>query len=352
MRYLMMTLASAVLSVSPLCGCSEAVSKKLTIECPSLVASPEQQQETAAGVHMSSWGKQVHGLALRVTTQRSIEQSMPLEVTVELRCVAEHLPAGVKALNKFLWTKHFVLELTNAETNERFVVETDDPTRGMPPPRDRGDHSIPLDGSPIDPVELTFRLVRLRDELVPGPYECRVGYAPRAGPHRWWAGTREEWEARGYWSGATGSGSWRLEILPETPKTRSFALPKRLRCEKQKLEGPGMDPISTVAVTYSNQDADEVELAVRNGHVVGAYYYRDGARATLRGGPPVPDDINPIDRWHGGDHEGRDVAYTIELFESCEPVGHFWNPRACGYKVLWKKTFVVKYPEHGTGNGE
>jgi len=54
------------------------------------------------------------------------------------------------------------------------------------------------------------------------------------------------------------SGICRLEILPETPKTRTFLLPQRLRCYEEMLKWPDREPVSVVTVNYAREDAVEV----------------------------------------------------------------------------------------------
>ncbi len=337
MRYSMTTILLAALSASTSCSNSEVPDSKTRIESPSVRVST-QRGTNAADSHTSPWGQEVHGLQSRVMMQEAIEQNMALEVAVEFRCLPENPLPGVKVLNKYLWTEHFILEVVNIKTNESFIVETDDPTMGMPPPPDSGEYTIPLDGSPIDPFKLAFRLVRLRDQLVPGQYECRVKYATPPGPPRGWRGTREDWDGIGYWSGAVVSGSCRLDILPETPKTRTFLLPTRLRLVGRQ---------GTLRITYKAQDAEEVTTPVRNGHFVVKRVTGGGSFMSL-GPPPVPDDVNPI-AWFGSWGGDRDVSYTITLFETCKPGGHlvFWGPSDCGYKVLWERTFDLHFTADG-----
>ena len=64
----------------------------------------------------------------------------------------------------------------------------------------------------------------------------------------------------------------------------------------------------------------------------------------MQGGTPRPDSANPIAEWFE-DKRGKEVAVTILVFETAVAAHHFWQPRASGYKVLWKKTFTVSVPE-------
>ena len=96
-------------------------------------------------------------------------------------------------------------------------------------------------------------------------------------------------------------------------------------------------------VRFRSKDAERVTLPVRNGHFMMAQCSRDGEFYRLSA-PPKPDDANAIDTWY--DYRGGDkkVAYTIEIFETRDPVGHHEvlpSRESGGYKVLWKKTFVV-----------
>jgi hypothetical protein len=278
----------------------------------------------------SSWGEWHNGLQCRVTVRKEIEQGMPLEAPVEFNCEAAEVPEGARKLNRFLHSAYLKLVMKNTSTGQISEIRPYDPTQGMLAVDD-GEHTAPLDGSRIEPWKTTFPLVRARDGLVPGMYECRVEFT-----YSWerrvigWQGTKAEWESAGFWTGTITSGPFTLKILKETPKTKEYWLPKRLRINK-RLE-----------VRFRKEDAQKVALPMRNGFFVAAKYYRDGKFFCLTG-LPVPDDANYIDYWYDYKGEDRDVTYTIEIFETSDPPVHMWSPgpRSGNYKVLWKKSFKV-----------
>lgn len=291
----------------------------------------------------SSWGEVVRGLQCRISIPRAVEQGLPVEATVEFRCSPKDLAEGTDTLDTYLWQATFALELTRPGINEPFVVETDSPTRGMPGFRSDRHRPIPLDGTSIAPLNLTFRLARLFDDLVPGEYECRVRFSPPAEPWNW-----PKEKAASFWHGTARSGPSPLKILPPTPKTRTFLLPKRLRLVRRSYP-PNIPPLANppsmrywLEVSYLEEDAEEVTFQVRNGHFVGTNW-ESNRGGGLSGGPPTPDGgFGQFHQYAGGD---LNLSYKVELFETCELTGHFWAPGQCGYRVLWKRSFELHLTE-------
>ena len=278
----------------------------------------------------SAWGEAVGGLQCRATAPVEIEQGMPLETTFEVRSVPDKLEPGVKHLNTFLQDAFLTLHLKNARTGDVIAVQPYDPTLGMPQ-SDEGKAVERLNGSPLKPWKVSFPLVRARDTLEPGEYECTVEYSFPSEPTRWWD-RRKDWGSFGFWSGTVSSGTFQLSVLKETPKTRVLLLPKRLRYSKLERR-----------VYYTKEDAVEVEVPVRNGCVMAAFIDKPGGHC--QSGVPQPDDVNGIDR-NIDIAEGGEASYTFEVFETSQPVGHFWDPHMSGdYKVLWKNTLTVSHPE-------
>jgi hypothetical protein len=214
---------------------------------------------------------------------------------------------------------------------------------------DEGKWVEPLDGTPLKPWQVSFPLARLYDELRPGQYACRVQYSFPKTPTRFWTGGEQEWRKASFWNGTVVSGQFDLKLRPETPKTITLLLPKRLGVVK-KLVQLRMDDDEKSAVPvirFRSRDAEKVTLPVRNGHFVMAQYSRDGKLKGLGPPPKLVDDVHDIDTWY--DYQGGDkkTSYTIEVFETRDPGGHEWLPNreSSGYKVLWKKTFVVSVLE-------
>jgi len=302
-------------------------------------ASPE----TSIRLHASAWGEESHGLRCRVKVPVEIEQGMPLGVTVELGCDPDKLDAGVKRLDAFLPAAFMELSLSDRQSGKTFTVQPYDPTQGMPA-FDSGEHAAPLDGTAIEPWTVAFPLARVYETLQPGSYRCRVRYSFPDRPTRFRHGKPEGWDAAGFWHGTVVSGTFDLKVVPETPKTTTLLLPKRLRVEKELVQLRADDEKKTAvpAIRFRPKDAEKVTVPVRNGYFLAAKYYRNGEFYMLTA-PPKPDDPNDVDAWydyHGGD---RQATYTIEVFETRDPPVHMWHPApgSGGYKVLWKKTFPV-----------
>ena len=307
------------------------------------------RQEPPSGSQTSAWAEASHGLQCRVTSPAEIEQGMPLEVTVEFRADSETDEPRARRLNAFLLPAFLELWLVDPQTSHRFVVRPYDPTHGMQV-LDAGKDSVPLDGSSLKPWRVSFPLARLYDELRPGRYACRVQYSFPKTPTRFWRGDEQEWREAGFWNGTVVSGQFDLKLKVETPKTITLLLPKRLDVVKELVQlRMDDDKKSAVPVIrFRSRDAEKVTLPVRNGHFVMAQYSRDGKLKGLGGPPKLVDDVHDVDRWYDYQGGDRTTSYTIEVFETRDPPGHEWLPNreSGGYKVLWKKTFVVSVLEN------
>ena len=245
---------------------------------------------------------------------------------VELRSHPQDLQQGVKKLNLFLRDAFLELALSNPRTGKTFTVKPYDPTAGMPF-LDSGKEAVPLDETALKPWKTRFPLAELYDTLPPGRYVCRVSYRSPEKRTQWWRGTDQQWKDAGFWHGTALSGSFRLKLLKEIPKTQTLLLPKRLRLEDGK-------------VRFKRDDAEKVKVVLRNGHFLGAYYYRGREKSWYAlGAPPKPDDASQIaDRV-----TDKNISYTIEVFETADRPCHMWQPGpgSGGYKLLWKRTLNV-----------
>ncbi len=285
----------------------------------------------------SNWGPEHSGLRCRATTLTATEQSMPLDISVEMQSFPKGLNSRVKQLNAYLLAGYMELTLTNVETGKSSRVRPYDPTYGMPG-FDSGKTTVPLDGTMIEPWQIRFPLVTLGAILEPGQYECRVRFSFPQKRTSWWRGSDAAWNAAGFWHGAVESGPFRIEVMQETPKSKTFLLPKRLRLEKG------------LKINFTKEDAEPVEFKLRNGHFVSArYYHYDDKKLTgmTMTGVPKPGDVNPIAWWF--DYKGGDMnaSYKIEIFETADPPVHLWHPGpgSGGFKVLWSKTFTFSLTE-------
>jgi hypothetical protein len=279
-------------------------------------------------------GEEASGLQCRFTAPARIEQGMPLEAEVNLRCDPKRLPAGVTRLNGFLIGDRLSLTLANRRSGKTVTVRPYDPTTGMPV-QDTGEAGAPLDGSTIKPFRASFPLVTVRGALEPGTYEARVHYEfPGSYKQSWWRGTPAQWDA--FWKGKVVSGPLEIEILKATPKTATYLLPKHLRL------------LPALKIGYTGEDAEKVEVTLRNGFFVGTQITRDPAGGlTLMSGTPGPDDANPIGEIIGYEGGDRKLSCTIEVFETADRPEHMWHPSPSSgdYRTLWKKTFSLTLSE-------
>jgi hypothetical protein len=309
----------AALALTAFCflGCSRGGGERLAV--------PEPQ--------LSPWGEARRGLALRVAAPTRIEQNLRLPVTVELRCAPEKLPAGARQLNTFLPDEYLTLRMTRLKTKEQFTVRPYDPTWGMPADDD-GKATEPLDGRDLKPWKTEFPLLAAKPP--PGDYECRVEFSAPEGKGRWWRGTDAQRAAAGFWSGTVTSAPFTLVVLRETPKTRVFQVPFRLRLAKGAI-GP--------EITFIEEDTEKVRRPVRNGFYIGGQVNEHSRRGLLSEiASPLP---NPVDQLY--DYQGGDLSctYTLEIFETADRPEHMWlpSPGSGDYKILWKKEFRVRFSE-------
>ncbi len=287
------------------------------------------------GVVRTVWGKEHHGLRCKVAVPARVEQGTPLKVRFELQCMPENLAPGVRQLNTHAHDAFLTLFLTNVKTQRVVTIKPYDPFHCMPP-SDPGYLTVPLDGRPLECWIVSLPLVREREALEPGRYECRVGYSvPTEPPEGRLA--RRNWKDSGFWHGTIVSEPFEMKILKEIAKTRPLSVPKRLRYSAKERK-----------VYYTKEDAIEIEAPVRNGFFIGTYIYYTyhdtipGSHGLL-GGTIAPDDVNGIVNCVDIPDSGK-LSYRIEVFETSDPPVHMWHPGpgSGGYKTLWKQSFELE----------
>lgn len=318
---------------------------------PAPAHSPESKSSPEATgsdvLQVSSWGEEVQGLQCRIHIPRSVEQGLPLPVTVDFRKGGEHpFPLGEEGYIQ-VFDHSFSLILSRDGTKLDHILDSDNYKSGMPvnwsPYCKHYTRQIKRQG--MAPVQHRFHLAKLGERLLPGTYTCRLRFhAPdlsRDCDKGWEDGKPDPL----YWGGELISHPVRLEVLAEKLKTKEFLLPKRLRLFRQSF--PTSKPY--LVVNYTEEDAERLEFRVRNGHYVGTRRSnsKDDVRLSwgLSGGPPRPNAPNAVVQLHGYKGGPIDLSVEMELFETCESTGHFWSPGNCGYKTLWKRTFKVEYTE-------
>jgi hypothetical protein len=279
--------------------------------------------------HLAPWSGADGGLQGSVLVGETIEQGMPLAVEWKMRCEPEALAKGVRQLNTFLIGLHLELVLKNVESGELISIRPIDPTYGLPV-LDEGKGVVPLGGMSIPDSSISFPLASGYERIVPGEYEGQVKLSIPSEPTVGWRGTRESWNAQGFWSGTIVTGTFRLRVTPQQPKSRTISVPTQLKF------GPAND-VGARAVSFG--EPQEIEVSLRNGHVIGTYFFSNGRMSTLSGGPPRLED-GDLDVLGPGDGP---TSYTFEVFETADHARHFWQPHAGsgGYRVLWRHTFVA-----------
>ena len=163
---------------------------------PEESVSIEGRLETAAAADLARFEagfRQDPGLRCRaVASTNRIEQGMPLKIFFEVWSAPSELPQGVKHLNAFLIREYLKLHLTHQVTQKTQVLDIE--PIDFPNPEDEGREAKPLDGTRLGPLEAEFRLVRLRDSLEPGTYDCSVEFAyPKNKTKRWYRKTAADW---------------------------------------------------------------------------------------------------------------------------------------------------------------
>ena len=116
-----------------------------------------------------------------------IEQGEAVQAIVELQCNPTALEPKVRQLNHFLSQAFLTLSLTNLENGKQFAIQPYDPTGGRDA-FDFGKATAPFDGTPLLAIPVSFPLLKLRDVLSPGAYDCEIKYSIPPNRTRWWRG--------------------------------------------------------------------------------------------------------------------------------------------------------------------
>ncbi|MHC4472904.1 MAG: hypothetical protein ACYS99_18290, partial [Planctomycetota bacterium] len=284
----------------------------------------------------SAWGDRVAGLRLRAAVPAKIEEDLPLSATLEFACAPDDLEEGVTSLRAALVDAFLTLELVHAKTGETLDVLPRDPTGGLPFSFETESASAaPLDGSPIARVSTSFPLATAfvtsqmtTAGLEPGSYEGRIRFS-YPGPEARWPAPHAERDAKGVWRGSVVTGPFPLVVEKQPPRTRKLLLPRRLRLTEDRR------------VVFTKEDAEEVEIPARNGHVVLAELSRDGwhYRTTE---VPAPGDA--IDDWRR--HDGQvDATYRLRILQTPWRPERQWRagPRRGGSTyVEWTRDYTVR----------
>jgi hypothetical protein len=313
-----------------------------------VLAGPAAEPTTRPHVEetrTSPWGKAVHGLQARVRLPAQVEQNAPIEVSFEIECKPHQLPAGVSRLNTRRLPTLLRLTLTDVSTSDRVVLKPYDPN-GPPEPTDS---FVALSGRTVPPFRISFPLLRsypmtrdlavlgwtLRSEAEPGLYDGVVSYSYSLEDGSEGLGTEKE-KSR-FWTGSFCSAPVRIKIVPETPKTKTLVVPKRLRIEGHY-------------VVFGKDDSEEVKRPIRNGCFIGTRI--TGGDGTAAFGLwsscwDQPGKGARIGDLNNGDPKRRakerTLTYTIEIFETARLPESQWRPApgADGYRTLWNETFTL-----------
>ena len=159
-----------------------------------------------------------------VAETNRIEMGMPLNIHVTAQSVPWRLPVGVTRLNAFRIQESLRLHMTNRLTNLHLVLDIED-SFGIWS-LDQGQNAELLDGRKIGPWDVSFRLVRLRDRMVQGTYDCALELAiPKTKPKYWKGQDSSDWRSFGFWSGRILSPPFPLELVEATTAKRTVLVP-------------------------------------------------------------------------------------------------------------------------------
>src|SRR5438552_10142107 len=202
---------------------------------PEESVSIERRLESSAAADLARYEagfRQDPGLSCRaVTSTNRIEQGMPLKILFEVWSITSELPHGVTHLNAFFIREYLKLHLAHQVTQQTRVLDIE--PVDFPNPEDEGREAKLLDGTRLGPWEAVFRLVRLRDSLEPGTYDCWVEFDyPKNKTKRWYRKTAADWGQFGFCSGRIWSPSFQLEVLKEARGNREFVVRGQPRLEK------------------------------------------------------------------------------------------------------------------------
>ena len=234
----------------------------------------------------------------------------------------------------------FRLHLTNRENGETFSLDLEEfYNPGFL--EDNLSKVEPLDGRRMGPWEMTFRLVRLRDELVPGRYSCAVEFAYPKDPHKFWRihpnrKRARKWEEFGFWSGRIISAPFELEIREERPKQLEFTVPKGPRLERTD-DG-------TYQLVFRKGEVEKVLRDVHNGFMLGERIENPDNSGIMGSG---------LSEWGQEDrvlkipHGKKRVRFRATAFETTNVPDHFWQPQGGnGYNVLWEVRFETNLADN------
>jgi hypothetical protein len=277
----------------------------------------------------------------------ALEEGMSVEALVEFRSDPTKLKPNVRRLNIYWAEALLTLAMTNHQTGARFAVKPVDQERWMPG-SDRGETTVPLDGTALEAIPTSFPLVEVYGVLPPGQYDCRVDFSFPAEKTRWWQGDDAAWREAGFWSGTVCSGNFTLDIRRETPKTRVFLVPTRMRIVKElmNVHPRPTDPVPMPVMKSKRADSVSATLPVRNGHIIGIKAYGDG----WAGGQSPVGPLGEVGysltlfKYKSGDLK---AVVNIELYESAEPPAHRFmpGPGSPGYRLLWSNSFTASLSE-------
>ncbi len=202
----------------------------------------------------TEWGEIENGIRCRATVRQTVEVGEGLIVKLEFQAVPDKVPPHIKSFDASVTLWNITLTLDGGAT---WVVSPQANPRAWL--YDSEPNIIPLDGSEIPSRSYCFWLPEVGSKLKPGPYVVRVRYA---NPSRQWNEKPKGWAAAKLWSGVVETPEFEVLFVPETPRTQTTIVPKRLILELRETEY-GASP--HLALTYSAEDTEEVSIPKRNG---------------------------------------------------------------------------------------
>lgn len=253
-----------------------------------------------------------------------VEQGIPLQIKFEVWSIPSEVPKGVKNLNTFQIQLYLSLYLTNRASQEVFSLNIEESWGGWD--TDLGQSAQPLDGHRMGPWEAKFRLVRLRDKLLPGKYDCTVQFEYSKAKPKFW-GQKEDWKKSAFWSGRIYSPSFQIEILEETPKFHGLVVPGPAQLQK-RADGK-------IVLLQKKEDFKTIRVLVRNGYYVGTRWESPNRQSSLQSGFP---EWQPHDIVYDIPEGAKRVKLNLRVFETPNVPDHFWDP-GTDAKNLWQMEF-------------
>ncbi len=310
-----------------------------------LAIGPETRAESPVvplAAQTTDWGSPDSGLQLRVSAPRAIEQRDSLGIFVELRGSSAPVQPDLR-INTLNTQGASSLVFTNTVSGESVTIRAVDPLKSGPRTlvlNGDGRRAMAINENFRTEWRASFRLIDYDDRLPPGHYlaEARYEMPREQRPDPLSLSTSEPLS---FWEGEAVSPRFPMEILPETPKQKTFLFPTRLRLTKRlgQVSDDPKAPVVPIPVVRFGEDFEAISLPVHNGNSIATVISTNNVRS-YRSGALDPDDPDYRQDWYA--YKGSDLEFEIDI-----AVG---ETKECGRRcyptrVLWSKTLTIRVTE-------